>query len=137
MKLRTCLAILTLWVGVAVAADYNFISADALEERLSRGEPMHIVDIQVPEEFVKRHIKGATPTYAYPVQDEADRAKLNVVLEKILRDSDPIVIVCPRGGEGATRTYDYLVAQGISSRRLFILEKGLAGWNCVTLTEGK
>lgn len=140
MRLSSCLVLilgLVLYAGGSAAADYNYISATELEARLSDGVPMHIVDIQVPEDFAKRHIKGATPTYAYPVETDADKAKLAVVLERLKRDSDLIVIVCPRGAGSATRTYDYLVAQGIAPARLLILEKGLSGWSCVPLTEGK
>ena len=122
----------------AFAADtYHYISAAALEARLSAKEPIHLVDIQVEEEFAKHHITGATATYAYPVKTEADKAKLQAVLTKIKADSAPVVVICPRGAGGATRTYDYLLSQGIAAERLLILEKGQEGWACPTLTEGK
>jgi len=127
--------------GSLFAADpprqYNYISADDLEARLTAGQPTNIVDIQVEEEFAQHHIKGAVPTHAYPVKSDEDRAKLSPLLERLESNSDPVVIVCPRGSGGATRTYDYLLSQGISDDRLLILEKGQGGWGCVPLTEGR
>lgn len=125
----------------AVAADkpsmYSYITAQSLQERLTAGQPTNLVDIQVEEEFAKHHIKGAVPTYAYPVKNAAETAKLDTVVETLKANSDPVVIVCPRGGGGATRTYDYLLARGIAAERLLILEKGQEGWACAPLTEGR
>lgn len=133
--------VVALGAGVTVAAEttpsYNYIAAAALEARLKAGEAIHLLDIQVEEEYAKHHIKGATPTYSYPVKSEADRAKLQAAIAKINADSAPVVIVCPRGAGGATRTYDYLLTQGIAATRLLILEKGQEGWTCAPLTEGK
>jgi rhodanese-related sulfurtransferase len=121
----------------AVTPTYNYIGAAALEARLKAGEAIHLLDIQVEEEYAKHHIKGATATHAYPVKSEADTAKLQAAVAKIKADNAPVVIVCPRGAGGATRTYDYLLTQGIAAERLLILEKGQEGWTCVPLTEGK
>lgn len=127
--------------NLAGAADappnYRYISAAALQERLTAGNPTNLVDIQVEEDFAKHHIKGAVPTYAYPVKSETDTAKLQAVVDTLKGNSDPVVIVCPRGAGGATRTYDYLLAQGIAAERLLILEKGQEGWTCAPLTEMK
>ncbi len=117
--------------------DYRYISAADLEARLKADLPTHLVDIQVEEEFNQHHVKGAIPTYAYPVKSETDQAKVAAVLEKLQGDSAPVVIVCPRGAGGATRTYDYLLSRGIAAERLLILEKGQGGWSCTPLTEGK
>jgi len=132
---------LLLLCGAAFAADappeYRYISAPDLEARLNAGLPTHIVDIQKEEEFARHHIKGATPTHAYPVESEEERARLSPLIEKLQGDSDPVVIVCPRGAGGARRTYDYLLDKGIAAERLMILEKGQGGWTCGPLTEGK
>jgi rhodanese-related sulfurtransferase len=116
---------------------YNYISAADLEARLNAGLPTHIVDIQVEGEFVRHHIIGAIATHAYPVKSDADRAKIDAVIGQLQSDSDPIVVVCPRGAGGATRTYDYLLERGIAPDRMLILEKGQEGWSCVSLTEGQ
>lgn len=119
------------------APGYPMISAADLEARLQAGEPTHIVDIQVEDEFSSHHIRGAIATHAYPVKTDADRAKLDAVVEQLLADDAPVVIVCPRGAGGATRTYDYLQSRKVPSERLLILEKGQQGWSCTELTEGR
>jgi thiosulfate/3-mercaptopyruvate sulfurtransferase len=116
---------------------YNYISASDLETRLASNQPTSVVDIQVEEEFRQHHINGAIPTYAYPVKSDSDRAKLDAAIEQVKDHTDPVVIVCPRGGGGAKRTYDYLLEQSISEERLLILEKGQAGWPYTVLTENK
>lgn len=127
--------------GNAVAAEekpaYNYITAAELQSRIKAGTSMTLLDIQVEEEFDRHHIKGALPTYAYPVKTEEDKARLSAVLEKSRANTNPVVIVCPRGAGGATRTYDYLLAKGVEAGRLLILEKGQEGWQFPELTEGK
>lgn len=128
---------LVLIPGFSLAGEskYNYISAADLEARLTKKLPTNIVDIQVEDEFAQHHIKGATPTYAYPVKSDADRSKLAAVVEELKANADPVVIVCPRGAGGAKRTYDYLLQEGIAADRLLILAKGQEGWACVPLTE--
>jgi len=124
-------------ITLASSEKYNYISAADLEKRLNANLPTNIVDIQVEEEFDQHHIKGAAPTYAYPVKSDTDRTKLDTTIEQIKGNNDPVVVVCPRGAGGAKRTYDYLLENGISAERLLILEKGQGGWACVPLTESK
>ncbi|MBW2451332.1 MAG: rhodanese-like domain-containing protein [Deltaproteobacteria bacterium] len=116
---------------------YNYISAKNLENRLTAKMPTNIVDIQVEDEFTQHHIKGAEPTYAYPVKTDSDRAKLEKVVQQIYNNNDPVIIVCPRGAGGAERTYEYLLKKGIPDERLMILEKGQEGWTCAPLTESR
>lgn len=126
--------------GTALAAEsapgYNYITAADLEARIMSGDRINLVDIQIQKEFEQHHIAGAIPTYAYPVKSEEDRARLAVILKRIQENDAPVVIVCPRGAGGATRTYDYLLSQGVAQQRLMILEKGQEGWRCLPLTEG-
>ena len=131
------LLVILLIASLSWAGDgkYNYISAADLEARLTDDKPTNIVDIQVEEEFAQHHIKGAIPTYAYPVKSDTDRAKLDTTVQRLKTNDDPVVVVCPRGAGGATRTYDYLVQQGISAERLAILENGQGGWTCSPLTE--
>ncbi len=123
--------------GITLASDnqYNYISATDLETRLTAKLPTNIVDIQVEEEFSQHHIKGATPTHAYPVKSATDLAKFDATIKQLKANTDPVVIVCPRGAGGAKRTYVYLIQQGVSAERLLILEKGQSGWTCAPLTE--
>src|SRR5210317_1194520 len=107
--------------GITLASNgkYNYISAADLETRLTANLPTNIVDIQVEEEFSQHHIKGATPTYAYPVKSDTDRTKLNTIVEQLKANTD------------------HLFQQGIPAERLLILEKGQEGWACAPLTENK
>jgi rhodanese-related sulfurtransferase len=116
---------------------YRYMKAPELEQKLKAKEPVILFDIQVEEEFTKHHITGATPTYAYPVKSPEDRAKVDAVLDKVTGSTAPVVIVCPRGAGGAERTYAYLKEKGVAPERLYILEKGQAGWSCADLTEGR
>jgi len=110
------------------AGSYQYLSPAEIKQKISDKAPMALVDIQVEEEFSSHHIVGAIDTYAYPVKSDADKTKLNSILSQVLANSDPVVIVCPRGGGGAKRAYDHLLEQGVAGERLFILEKGQAGW---------
>lgn len=139
ITIRLLLSLLALLAAVVptLAGDFNYISAEKLEQMLRQKLPVSIVDIQVEPEFETAHIKGAQPTYAYPVKSTQDQAKLDALLPSLIGSDTPVVIVCPRGGGGAERTHQYLAAKGIAPSRLLILEKGQAGWNCPDLTEKK
>ena len=121
-------AILMLIVATVFAADYNFVSPDRFKEELATGKKSIIVDIQVPDEFVKHHFKDSLETNAYPVKTDEERKRLDAVLATINASQDDVVIVCPRGGGGAKNAYDYLKSKGVAEKRLFILEKGMGGW---------
>ncbi|MBA3010005.1 MAG: rhodanese-like domain-containing protein [Desulfobacula sp.] len=134
MKKRV-LSILITWAAIAlcaswaVAADtYNYIKAKDLNVRLSAGSPMIIVDICPVEQFTKGHVKGSIETNAYPVKTEEEKAKLAAILPKLKASADDIIVVCPKGGGGATKTVDYYKAGGIDEKRLLILEKGMGEW---------
>jgi thiosulfate/3-mercaptopyruvate sulfurtransferase len=106
----------------------QYISSSDVKNRIQNGTPMIILDIQVKAEFDQHHITGALATYAYPVKSDADKTKLDLVMEKLGTNGDPLVIVCPRGGGGAKRTWQYLSSKGISTDRMYILENGQGGW---------
>lgn len=106
---------------------YNMISAEETATLIRESKPVSLVDIQVEKEFDAEHLKGAIPTYAYPVKSDEEKAKLDSAIAKLGKD-EPIVIVCPRGGGGAEKAYDYMMSKGIAKERLFILTKGQQGW---------
>lgn len=110
------------------AGGYQYISAADLKAGIIQKESGLIVDIQVEDEFSAHHIDGAVATYAYPVKSGEDKEKLSTVLEQARQSNEQVVIVCPRGGGGAKRTYDYLKEEGIAESRLYILEGGQAKW---------
>ena len=138
MRKMTIGFVATLFVMIAASAwagSYQYITPDELKQKIADQAPMSLVDIQVEEEFSSHHIVGAIDTYAYPVKSDADLTKLNSVMSLVQSNSDPVVIVCPRGGGGAKRAYDHLASQGVADERLFILEKGQQGWPYPELLE--
>jgi len=139
MRLQFLLAMVLLAVFIvpSLAAEeaYNYISAPSLRAELEAGEPLLLLDIQVEPEFSQHHIPSALATYAYPVKSVEDRGRIDAFLPQLQASGAPVVIVCPRGAGGAKRAYDHLLAKGIGSDRLFILEKGQEGWSYPELTE--
>jgi len=127
-KLGAQMISLVLFVSTAMAADYNYVNPVEFKSWLESGKEVIIVDIQVPEGFAKSHFQGALETNAYPVKSDEERARLDQTLVKINGTTAPVVIVCPRGGGGAKKTYDYLKVKEVEEARLFILEKGMEGW---------
>ena len=119
------------------AKDYNYMKPEDLKSKLDYDEAVNILDIQVQEEFSKHHIKKALSTCAYPVKSMEEQAKLDKAIDHFKGSDAPIVIVCPRGAGGAERTYDYLKEKGIAEDRIFILEKGQAGWPYEDSVESK
>lgn len=117
------------------SATYNYINAEVLKAKLQEKQPLTLLDIQVKEGYCDHHLPGAVATYAYPVQTDEEKARLEAVLAQLKASDAPVVIVCPRGGGGAKRAYDHLLTQGIARERLFILEKGQEGWPYPELIE--
>lgn len=113
---------------MAWAMDYNYISQNEMRDTLDTKAEVTIVDICPVDQFSKGHLPGSIETNAYPVKSDAERERLASTLTTLKASTDNIVIVCPGGGGGAKRTYDYYVANGIQENRLQILEKGMNGW---------
>lgn len=113
---------------------YQYYSAEKTKGAIEKGEKIILLDIQVKEEWDAHHIKGAIPTHAYPVKTDEEKAKLDKVLPK-LEGKQPIIVICPGGAGGATRTIDYLTTKGIKAERLFILENGQSKWPYSELLE--
>lgn len=109
-------------------AQYNYIGAEETA-KLIRETPAKVVliDIQEKDDFEEEHLKGAIATYAYPVKTDAERDRLKVLVPNIKPDQK-VVVICPRGGGGADRAYDFLLSQGIKKDMLFTLTDGQYGW---------
>lgn len=135
MTMRIMAVVLVLIAVPVWAGSYQYITPVDVKQKIAEKAPMHLVDIQVEDEFSSHHIIGALDTYAYPVKSDADRTKLNSIMAQVLPSADPVIIICPRGGGGAKRTYDYLLSRGVATERLFILEKGQGGWPYPELLE--
>lgn len=107
---------------------WQYYTAEELKTAIEEKQPMHLIDIQPEEDYNAHHIIGTVPYYAYPVDTDELRAKLDAAVSEVSKDSDLIVIVCPGGGSGAKRTYAYFLDAGIAEDRIYILEKGQKGW---------
>ena len=109
-------------------AQYNYISAEETA-KLIRENPSKVVlvDIQEKEDFEEEHLKGAISTYAYPVKTDEERARLAKLLPNI-KDDQKVVVICPRGGGGADRAYDFLLKSGVKKENLVTLIDGQYGW---------
>ncbi|MBU1566383.1 MAG: rhodanese-like domain-containing protein [Proteobacteria bacterium] len=136
IKNLICVIAITLIATTAAWGDliggYQYISAPQLQDRLKSKSPIILVDICVVEQFAKGHIPGSIETNAYPVETDEQRQSLAKVLPKILASADDVVIVCPRGGGGAKKTFDFYKSQGVDEKRLLILEKGMDNWPYAT-----
>lgn len=107
---------------------YNYYTSEDLRNTIEAGEEIILLDIQVKEDFASHHIKGAIETNAYPVKSDEEKARLDDVLAKIDESTNDVVIVCPRGGGGAERTFNYLLENGVKSSRIYVLEGGQSAW---------
>jgi len=113
---------------VVLAGGYSYVKVDDFKSWLQEGKKMAIIDIQPATDFQKEHFRGAVETNAYPVKTDAERLRLDKTLPGLVASTEPVVVVCPRGGGGAKATYDYLKSKGIDEKRLLILEGGMQGW---------
>lgn len=136
MKKLVAAALLTLLcIATASAMDYNYISQDAMRDRLDKKEPVTIVDICPMDQYATGHLPGSIETNAYPVKTDEERAKLEHALPALQASAEDIVIVCPGGRGGAKRTVDFYKVNGIDEQRLLILEKGMNNWPYQTEVE--
>ena len=132
LRLGACVLAISLLAGcggkVKENAKNNYITADETA-KLIRSEPTKIVlvDIQEKPDFEEEHLKGAISTYAYPVKTDEERARLEALLPEIKPDQK-VIIVCPRGGGGADRAYDFYLSKGLKKDQLVTLKDGQYGW---------
>ena len=94
---------IVVFAGMVMAADdpFNYITPDETRSKIESGEAVTLLDIQIEDEYARHHIRGSLATYAYPVKSDAQKAKLDRVIPNLSTNTDPIVIICPRGGGGA------------------------------------
>jgi len=106
---------------------YNYIDANATAKLIRENAKIVVIDIQEKKDFEEEHLQGAIATYAYPVKTDAEKASLEALLPKIGSD-DKVIIVCPRGGGGADRAYDFYLSKGVKKANLLTLKDGQYGW---------
>ncbi|AJF06571.1 rhodanese-like domain-containing protein [Geoalkalibacter subterraneus] len=128
MRKPLFLALVLTFFMAGTAFAYNTISADRVKGLIEQQEAVILVDIQPEKDFAEHHLIGSIETNAYPVKSAKDKTKLDKTLPLIEDSTAPVVVVCPRGGGGAQKAYDYLKSQGVAEERLVILEGGISGW---------
>ena len=107
---------------------YNYISAEETAELMRKdASKLVLVDIQEKPDFEEEHLKGALATYAYPVKTEDEKARLTALLPNISPEQK-VIIICPRGGGGADRAYDFYLEKGVKKEQLFTLKGGQYEW---------
>lgn len=127
------LLLLSCWATSAMAQEYTYISPQELKVRLDRGdiEQGHLIlfSTQTAKEYATGFLPTAIPTFARPLESETDYRKLDPVLAHAKGTKQDIVIICPRGGSGAKRSFDYFKEKGIDPSRLLLLEGGQEHYN--------
>jgi thiosulfate/3-mercaptopyruvate sulfurtransferase len=114
---------------------YNYISPEETAKLIRQSpDKLVLIDIQEKDDFDEEHLKGAIATYAYPVKTEEEKARIEKHVSEI-RPDQKVVVVCPRGGGGAERAYDFLAQSGIKKDQLVILTDGQYGWPRDTITD--
>lgn len=106
----------------------NYVRPEDFKKWLDSGKKLIIVDIQPAKEFEEHHFKGSIETNAFPAKTDEEKKRLDKVLPLIMSTNDDVVIICPRGKGGAMNTYEYIKSKGVSEKRLYILEGGVADW---------
>lgn len=109
-------------------AKYNYITADETAKLMREdASKLVLVDIQEKPDFTEEHLKGALATYAYPVKTEEEKTRLAALLPEF-KPNQKIIIICPRGGGGADRAYDFYLEKGVKKEQLFTLKGGQYEW---------
>ncbi|MDD3344485.1 MAG: rhodanese-like domain-containing protein [Sulfurospirillaceae bacterium] len=107
---------------------YNYITADETAKLMREDtSKLVLVDIQEKPDFEEEHLQGAISTFAYPVKTDEERARLAALLPEIKPDQK-VIIICPRGGGGADRAYDFYLSKGVKKENLLTLKDGQYGW---------
>lgn len=108
---------------------YNYISTEELAQRLDNGDlesgDMIMVSSQTEEEWDSAHLPDSIATHARPLETDEDFAKLDDALATIEEGDMDVIILCPGGGSGATRPFDYFEENGVDTDRLLILSGGV------------
>lgn len=113
--------------GLALA--YNMMNADELKVRLETKEPPTILlDIQKKNAYKEHHFFGSVRTFAYPAKTDLELESVVQGVRMHEQTGNEIVIIGPRGGRAAKRTFDFLVTRGVPEGKIFILDGGIREW---------
>lgn len=101
------------------AREPDWIDAAALRQRLAAGEPVLLIDVRQPEEFVASpgHLPGAV---------NVPLAELSGHAQQLAARRQPIVVVCKTDKRSA-RAAAELKAAGLSD--VTVLRSGTDGWH--------
>jgi len=130
-----CLSFICLFNVAAIFEIYNWVEPEQFKQWLEAKKPMVLVDIQDKPAFAAHHFPGAIETNAFPVETDAERKRLDPAVAAAKKSDQEVVVLCPRGGGGAKRAYDYLKAQGVPEKKLVILTGGVDKWPYRTMLE--
>jgi rhodanese-related sulfurtransferase len=133
--LLLCLSCLCLLNVAAIFEIYNWVEPEQFKQWLEAKKPMILVDIQDKPSFAAHHFPGSIETNAFPTETDAERKRIDPAVAAFKKSGQEVVVLCPRGGGGAKRTYDYLKAQGVPEKKLFILTGGVDKWPYRTMLE--
>ncbi len=131
MKKITGLIIFVMLTATQLAygrIDYTYISTESLMDILKKKQPIHMVDVQKKNNYLRHHFAHSIGTDAYPVKTGKDTDKIKAILNTLQASDNRIVIIGPRGTRASQRAYAFLLQQGIAPQRLAILKKGTRGW---------
>ena len=119
----------------AIFEIYNHVEPEQFKQWLTAKKPMILVDIQDKPSFAAHHFPGSIETNAFPTETEIERKRIDPAVAAFKKSGQDVVVLCPRGGGGAKRTYDYLKSQGVPEKKLFILTGGVDKWPYRTMLE--
>ena len=122
------MALIMVCSPVYAANTYNLMEPADLKVLLDTKQPVILVDIQKKNAFKEHHFYGSIRTFAYPAKTDADKSSLQQAVTMYETEKAPTVIIGPRGGRAAKRSYDYLSSKGIAQDQLFILKGGIKKW---------
>jgi len=112
----------------ALLNSFHYVKADDFKQWLESGKSMVLVDIQAKNEFPLHHFKDSIETNAYPLDTGEQQKLLDPAVIAAQKAGTDVVVICPRGGGGAKKAYDYLKSQGVAEEKLYILEGGVEKW---------
>ena len=111
-----------------MAANYTYITAEQLKDKITANEQLSLVDILFGGAYKAGHFPDAIATYAYPVKTAESKTMIGEQLVAFKDGNTPVIIISHRGGGGAMQAFDYFKEKGIDESRLFILKKGMQAW---------
>ena len=107
---KFCIIALSLICLLNVAAifeKFNYLEPEQFKQWLESDKPMIIVDIQDRDAFAAHHFSGSIETNAFPVKTDAEKQQIDPAVAAYKASGNDVVVICPRGGGGATTCYRY------------------------------